>query len=192
MISTEEIVAVEEQYLQEALTDFEDANREIEAAQQSIEAAQERKRKWTKDVDLKKGRFTEYCKTQGFKGVCDACIDKALKSDDKSVRGMAGFALAAIKMRKKKATEEVEAKKIPKDKNRPAAIFDNTNPKVKDDKDHFPIPDENHARNALARANQYAEAPSWYDGSLEDLKKTVADKVKSKFPDIEVTEESYE
>ena len=61
----------------------------------------------------------------------------------------------------------------------------------KDKKGHFPIPDLAHARNALARANQYGESPSWYEGSLESLKKSVANAVKRKFPSIEVTEESY-
>jgi len=42
---------------------------------------------------LKKGRFTEYCKREGFDGPCKACADKALKSDDASVRGMASFYL---------------------------------------------------------------------------------------------------
>lgn len=86
---------------------------------------------------------------------------------------------------------EKSAGVLPNTKHRPAAVFPHDHPKVKDDKDHFPIPDASHARNALARANQFDEAPVWYSGSLEDLKKTVADAVKAKFPDIEVTKESY-
>jgi len=42
---------------------------------------------------LEKGRFTTYCKTQGFTGPCKACAEKALKSPDASVRGMASFYL---------------------------------------------------------------------------------------------------
>jgi hypothetical protein len=46
---------------------------------------------------LKKGRFTEYCKRNGFKGPCKECAEKAMKSDDASVRGMASFYLNTIK-----------------------------------------------------------------------------------------------
>jgi len=46
---------------------------------------------------LKKGRFTEYCKKQGFEGPCKECADKAMKSDDESVRGMASFYLNTVK-----------------------------------------------------------------------------------------------
>lgn len=86
----------------------------------------------------------------------------------------------------------IEAGKIPQDKDRPAPIFPRESPKVKDDKDHFPIPDAAHGRNALARVNQYGEAPSWYGGSLEDLRAAVVKAVKSKFPSIDVEEDKYE
>lgn len=46
---------------------------------------------------LEKGRFTEYCKREGFEGPCKACAEKALKSDDASVRGMASFYLNTVK-----------------------------------------------------------------------------------------------
>jgi len=46
---------------------------------------------------LKKGRFTEYCKRHGFDGPCKACADKAMKSDDASVRGMASFYMNTVK-----------------------------------------------------------------------------------------------
>jgi len=57
---------------------------------------------WTKTAKgwpqkLKKGRFTEYCKRQGFEGPCKACAQKALGSDDASVRGMASFYLNTVK-----------------------------------------------------------------------------------------------
>jgi len=74
----------------------------IEAARQVIAAARKRKKKWIGKIDLKKGRFTEYCKGQGFDGPCQACAEKALNSPDKSVRGMAGFYRASQKFRKKK------------------------------------------------------------------------------------------
>jgi hypothetical protein len=40
---------------------------------------------------LEEGRFTTYCKTQGFKGPCKGCADKAMDSKDPSVRGMASW-----------------------------------------------------------------------------------------------------
>ena len=81
-------------------------------------------------------------------------------------------------------TIEKMAKKIPAGDDRPAPIFSDSSKKVNDGKDHFPIPDKAHAQNALQRVNQYSEAPSWYEGSLKELKSTVVKKVKSKFPDI--------
>lgn len=79
-----------------------------------------------------------------------------------------------------------------KGRSRPNPVFDHTSPDVLDDNDHFPINTAGRARNALARANQYSESPKWFDGSLEELKKRVADTVKKAYPDIDVTEESYE
>ena len=46
---------------------------------------------------LREGRFTSYCKSQGFEGPCKACADKAFKSDDASVRGMASFYMNTVK-----------------------------------------------------------------------------------------------
>ena len=46
---------------------------------------------------LEKGRFTEYCKRNGFEGPCKACADKAMQSDDSSVRGMASFYMNTVK-----------------------------------------------------------------------------------------------
>lgn len=50
---------------------------------------------WPKKLD--KGRFTTYCKEQGFKGPCEECAKKALKSKDPSVRGEASFYLNTVK-----------------------------------------------------------------------------------------------
>lgn len=88
-------------------------------------------------------------------------------------------------------TIEKMAKKIPAGSDRPASIFDDSSSKVKDGKDHFPIPDKAHARNALQRVNQYTSVPEWYDGTLEELKSKVLSAVKSKFPDIEIDEKKY-
>lgn len=55
---------------------------------------------------------------------------------------------------------------------------------AKDKKDHFPINDEDQARNALARVHQYSSAPPWYKGSLKGLQDLVSRKVHSKYPSI--------
>jgi hypothetical protein len=55
---------------------------------------------------------------------------------------------------------------------------------AKDKKDHFPINDEDQARNALARVHQYSSVPSWYSGSLKGLQDAVSRKVHSKYPSI--------
>lgn len=75
-------------------------------------------------------------------------------------------------------------------RNRGDVVFPAGSKKVEDDEDHFPINSKAQAENALGRANQYDEAPDWYDGSLKDLVETVADKVEDKYPSIEVSEES--
>lgn len=77
-----------------------------------------------------------------------------------------------------------------KARSRPSPVFPSTHPKVKDNKDHFPLGNENQARNALARANQYDNAPEWYSGSLSELVKAVSRAVKSKYPAIDVSEKS--
>jgi hypothetical protein len=71
-------------------------------------------------------------------------------------------------------------------------VFPANHPSVTDDDDHFPIDTENRGRNALARANQFGDAPSWYKGSLKNLKKTIAEKVKARYPGIEVTERAID
>lgn len=69
-------------------------------------------------------------------------------------------------------------------RNKPAAVFDNKHPKVKDDKDHFPIDTIGRGRNALARSHQYSKAPSWWSGSLKELQNAVSRAVHSKYPSI--------
>ena len=66
------------------------------------------------------------------------------------------------------------------------AVFQSTDKKVNDDKDHFPINSASQARNALARAGQYSSSPKWYDGSLEELKASIERAVKKKYPSIDV------
>lgn len=69
-------------------------------------------------------------------------------------------------------------------RNKPAAVFDNKYPKVKDDKDHFPIDTIGRARNALARSHQYKAAPPWWKGSLKELQNAVSRAVHSEYPSI--------
>lgn len=69
-------------------------------------------------------------------------------------------------------------------RNRPSPVFPSNHPKVKDDRDHFPIDTIERARNALARVGQYESAPSWWKGSLIELKEAVAGAVKEKHPSI--------
>lgn len=75
-------------------------------------------------------------------------------------------------------------------RNRGDVVFPAGSKNVLDDKDHFPCNNLNQCRNALARASQYDKCPEWYDGTLEELVKKVHDKVKHKYPEIEVTEKS--
>lgn len=82
------------------------------------------------------------------------------------------------------------AKEKPKYQKKGECIFSSDHPKVLDNKDHFPINTLDQARNALARVNQYEEAPPWYDGSLQSLLKTVVRAVQSKYEDMEVSEEA--
>lgn len=55
---------------------------------------------------------------------------------------------------------------------------------AKDHQDHYPIGNENQARNALARVHQYSSVPPWYNGSLKGLQNLVSRKVHSKYPGI--------
>lgn len=75
-------------------------------------------------------------------------------------------------------------------RNRGTCVFPAEHSSVNDDKEHFPINNEAQARNALARANQFSSAPSWYSGSLNSLVNAVARKVHGKYPGIEVSEAS--
>lgn len=67
-------------------------------------------------------------------------------------------------------------------------VFPADHPKVKDNKDHYPLGDEKQARNALARASQHKSVPSWYDGTLKALVSAVAKKVHAKYPSIEISD----
>jgi hypothetical protein len=67
-------------------------------------------------------------------------------------------------------------------------IFPKTHAKVKDKKDHFPIQNANHARNALGQAGKFTEAPKWFIGTLKELQSAIRRRVKAKFPDVKVSD----
>ena len=58
--------------------------------------------------ELKKGRFTDYCKGAGFDGPGIGCAEKAMDSDDASVRGMASFYMNTVKPKGKDASDVAE------------------------------------------------------------------------------------
>jgi hypothetical protein len=84
----------------------------------------------------------------------------------------------------KKKSKKVDPKAAVRDRGK--AVFPYTHPKVKDKKTHFPITNENQARNALSRAGQYTKAPPWFSGSLEELKNAVSRAVHKAYPKIDV------
>lgn len=94
--------------------------------------------------------------------------------------GLAEEALEATAAKKKKKLDPKA-----KTRNRGTVVFPAESSSVKDHKDHFPINNEDQARNAWARANQYSKAPSWYKGSLKSLQDAVKRKVHSKYKGIE-------
>lgn len=49
-------------------------------------------KKWIQKAKPKEGKFTDWCKGQGFEGVCQECIDKAAKQGGKPAK-MALFAV---------------------------------------------------------------------------------------------------
>lgn len=75
-------------------------------------------------------------------------------------------------------------------KDRGDVVFKETNPKIKDDSEHFPINNVNQARNALQRANQYSKEPKWYDGTLSELINAIVSAVHNKFPSINISDKS--
>lgn len=62
---------------------------------------------WPKKV--KKGRFTAWCKRNGFEeGAGISCAKKAMDSDDESVRGMAAFYMNTVQPKGKDLGDIVE------------------------------------------------------------------------------------
>lgn len=83
------IVEIADQLDEMGLKEYADV---VDGIAEKVAAKKSKKKKdegWPKE--LKEGRFTEWCKRNGFDGPCKSCADKAMKSDDASVRGMASF-----------------------------------------------------------------------------------------------------
>lgn len=49
--------------------------------------------KWIQKAVKKKGAFTKYCKSKGYKGVTKECIKEGLKSPNKTTQRRARLAL---------------------------------------------------------------------------------------------------
>lgn len=77
-----------------------------------------------------------------------------------------------------------------KEKQDSPCVFPKTHRKVKDNKDHYPIPDLAHARNALARCQQ--DIGDWFDGTAEELRAAVQRAVYKKFPGLKSRKEKRE
>jgi hypothetical protein len=99
----EELIAADLTLIETAVGEVDAADREIEAAWEAIEAARKRKKKWVKGINLKKGRLTSY-KRPGES--MSAAAERALRSDDPSVRGMGSFYMASRKFKHGKGKHE--------------------------------------------------------------------------------------
>ena len=72
------------------------------AGEQGLYLKEEKDNGWPKKV--KKGRFTSWCKRNGFEdGASISCAKKAMDSGDASVRGMASFYMNTVKPKGKDA-----------------------------------------------------------------------------------------
>jgi len=88
--------------------------------------------------------------------------------------------------------DEIVTAKTVKKRSRGTCVFQSTHPKVKDNKDHFPMNDLAQAANALARVMQYDSVPSWYDGTLKGLQAAVRRGVYGKYPGLKSRKEKRE
>jgi len=71
---------------------------------EELQAVLEEKDEWPEKV--KKGRFTKWCKRNGFEdGAGIGCAEKAMDSDDASVRGMASFYMNTVKPKGKTTSD---------------------------------------------------------------------------------------
>lgn len=58
--------------------------------------------KWMQTVVKKTGSFTKYCKSKGYKGVTQACIDEGKQSSNPTTRKRAVLAETFRKVAKKR------------------------------------------------------------------------------------------
>lgn len=142
-------------------------------------------REWGRPVpEVNRESFQEFAESVGFKfsGPVPWPEDAPPSARDAGMkRKMHGSMLDRIVA---KVCESITAKKTVKQRARGTSVFQSTHPKVKDNKDHFPINDLAHARNALARVMQYDSVPSWYNGTLGGLQSAVKRAVYKKFPGL--------
>jgi len=97
--AAEELISSDVDLIETAFREVEAADHEIEAAWQSIESARQRKKKWVQGVNLRKGRLTKY--RRPGESMMEAA-QRAINSDDPSVRGMGSFYMASRKFKHKK------------------------------------------------------------------------------------------
>ena len=76
-------------------------------------------------------------------------------------------------------------------RNRGTCVYPADHPKVKDNKDHYPINSEDQARTALRYANkEKGEAPPWFSGTVKEFLNGIVRKVRKEYPGIQITEKS--
>ncbi len=122
----------------------------------------------------------EGCNAEGKELPLD--VEEEIKEEEEDEKEESEEEEEAVTEKKKNADAAI--------RNRGAVVFSANSPKVKDDKDHFPINNASQARNALARASQYSKKPEWYTGTLNELVSRVQKEVKANYPDIKVTDKS--
>lgn len=96
--SAQDMIAAEEAFIQTALTEYKEADRKIEAAAK-------KKKKWVQSIGLKKGRLTKYKKPGES---MEEAAQRALQSENSSVRGMGSFFMATRKFKHKKKGKSKE------------------------------------------------------------------------------------
>jgi hypothetical protein len=84
-------------------TELETAFNEVTAADTTIKEAAEKKKKWIRKIDLKKDRLTKYKKPDES---MDQAAERALKSDDASLRGAGAFYKATRTFKHKKKSKK--------------------------------------------------------------------------------------
>jgi len=72
----------------------------------------------------------------------------------------------------------------PKKAKRGRCVFPSDNPKVTDNKDHYPYNSLSQARNALSRMMQHDGCPKWYKGTLDELRGAIKRSVYKAYPGL--------